>query len=95
MNETSRNKTVSRIEQYGPLASALGYIIHAGHCQLNGMITTYRGMTVPEQEIKDKYWEGNNISLTGFTSSTLNREVALGFACGDEVPGKYPLLVEI
>ena len=31
MNNASREKDQSKIEMYGPLASALGYIIHCGN----------------------------------------------------------------
>ena len=31
INKTSREKDIEKIEFYGPLASALGYIVHCGN----------------------------------------------------------------
>ena len=52
INKTSRDKDKSKIEYYGPLASALGYIIHIGNYEslkTKEKIITYRGMKVKNE----------------------------------------------
>jgi len=50
MNWVSRNKDLSKIEFYGPFASALGYIIHSASSrrkeQLENKVTLYRGLNM-------------------------------------------------
>ena len=54
MNKASRNKDTSKIELYGPFASALGMIVHCGNKkgssiddeQLTETITVFRGLSL-------------------------------------------------
>lgn len=49
MNKASRNKDPSKIELYGPMASALSFIIHAGNkktTDLQEKFVVYRGLKV-------------------------------------------------
>ena len=46
-------------------------------------ITVYRGLQVSESELKEKYQVGDSLNLQGFTSTTLERKRALGFAFGE------------
>lgn len=83
INKASRDKDISMIEYYGPFASALGYIVHCGNIDKTSItkkIVVYRGLKVHENELQDKYTLGNKITLTGFTSSTLSRKIAISFA---------------
>ena len=87
---------MSKIKFYGPLAAALSFIIHKGNVKpTKEMLSVFRGLQIPEKELKEKYTVGKSFNLQGFTSTTLNREVAVGFAIGDEDPEKCPLLIEI
>lgn len=105
MNRACREKDISKIEYYGPLASALSFIIYCGNQRKSNGSTTenftvYRGLKVSEQELEEKYKIGNVFNLQGYTSSTLNREIAKSFAFDDDnirnqVKDKTPLLIEI
>ena len=49
MNKTSRDKDLEKISFYGPLASALGYILHAASSkrkELGNKVTLYRGFSL-------------------------------------------------
>lgn len=86
MNKASRQKDISKIELYGPLASVLGFIIYCGNkkqTSFEDKFMVYRGLKVPQEELLEKYKVGNYIHLSGFTSSTLARQTALEFAIGD------------
>ena len=51
MNKASRDKVESKIPFYGPLASALGYIIHIGNqrmTQINREFNAYRGLRMKQ-----------------------------------------------
>lgn len=85
MNKASRLKDSSKIELYGPLASALGFIVHQGNKQHTSLssqtsITVYRGLNVPASELSEKYRVGGVVHLLGFTSTTLSRNTAVKFA---------------
>lgn len=101
MNKASRQKDVSKIEFYGPLASALGFIVHCSNQKQIGFkeeFLVYRGLKLSPEELKEKYKIGNTIHLSGFTSSTLERETAVKFAIDDPTvdnPEKVPLLIKI
>ena len=76
MNKASRTKDAEKIKFYGPLASALSFIIHFGNkkqTQLEKEFYVYRGFYCSQDEIDSKYQEGNYINLQGFTSTTLER----------------------
>ena len=75
MNKASREKDVSKIEQYGPLASALSFIVHAGNkgqTEFQKKFIVYRGLKLSKEELEQKYKVDNLINLQGFTSSTLD-----------------------
>ncbi len=88
---------------YGPLASALSFIVHCGNkkqTDLPKVITVYRGLKMPVSELDSKYIEGHSINLQGYTSTTLNFGVAVKFAIkgvlGQAEDSEYwPVLVEI
>lgn len=56
MNKASRMKDESKIQYYGPFASALGFIVHCGNLRKAGKqkqdITVYRGLQLPDYVIK-------------------------------------------
>jgi hypothetical protein len=84
MNKASRGKDESKIKFYGALASALSFIIHCGNqksTELEDSFHVYRGLQIPADEMEEKYFIGNKITLKGYTSTTLDRPVAVGFAC--------------
>ena len=83
MNKASRQKDVSMIRYYGPFASALGFIVHSGNkrqLEVKNKFKVYRGLKLSTEELENKYKIGNKIQLTGFTSSTLRRNLAQKFA---------------
>ena len=55
INRASRLKDLSKIEFYGPYASALGYIIHAANAKRKNKLakkfTVYRGLKLTQEEI--------------------------------------------
>ena len=60
----------------------------------------YRGLKISNEELESKYNVGNTITLQGFTSTTIDREVALGFATDGplddaDLSEKVSLLLEI
>ena len=87
MNKVIRNKDFSSIEIFGPFASFLGYIIQVGAQnhpdQLPKKFEVYRGMICDEQDI-DSFQVNKIVSLKGFTSTSLIKDVALGFI-SDEI----------
>lgn len=103
MNKASREKDTSKIEFYGPFASALGFIVHCGNykqTEFTNEIIVYRGLRVSSETLDEKYKIGNVINLQGFTSSTISRETAKTFAFDDETileddPNRMALLIEI
>ncbi len=57
MNRASRAKDVSKIQFYGPLASALSFVIHSGNKQqtdLAKQFTVFRGLQI-SQRLESKY----------------------------------------
>lgn len=89
MNKASRDKDYSKIHFYGPLASALALIIHHGNQKTSAelkdkeMFHVYRGLQVKKEELDNYYKVGNTVSLQGFTSSTMDREIAKSFSFMD------------
>ena len=57
----------------------------------------YRGLKISNEELETKYCEGSLITLQGYTSTTLDKNVALKFATTnkDESFEMIPLLIEI
>lgn len=54
MNKASREKDISKIELYGPLSSALSFVIHCGNqkkSDLSGQFIVYRGLKVAFKEL--------------------------------------------
>lgn len=106
INLASRNKDHTKIKFYGPLASALGYVIHAANqrkkVKLPPKFIVYRGLTMSSDEIQSKFRVNKNINLLGFTSTTLEKEQAFGFAIKQaklnpsiDDPAKTPVVMEI
>ena len=62
MNKATRDKDITKIEYYGPYASALGYVIHSATKKRNDnqckKQTLYRGFNLEKKEIKDYYVVG-------------------------------------
>ena len=86
MNKTSRNKDESKIEFYGPLASGLSFILNSGNKALTDLPDTfivYRGLKLTKEELEENFQINSKVQLTGFTSTTLERKTALGFAIGE------------
>ena len=86
------------IKYFGPFASALGYIIHSANekskNKLAGDRTLYRGIKLMQTEI-DSFETGKSYNLTGFTSTSRHRDIALGFALTDQTETFLPVLLEI
>ena len=81
MNLACREKDKSKIKLYGPLAAALSYIISTANTKKSKiMIKTFRGLQLEQKEIEDKYSIGNLVPLTGYTSTTTDKLIALGYA---------------
>lgn len=107
MNKASRRKDVRKIKYYGAFASALSFVVHCGnkrhHTEYGKEIKVYRGLQVSPQELQQKYQVSDKIRLQGFTSTTMDPEIAIDFAVGelfdeDEDVGtsnKCPVLIEI
>ena len=59
MNKASREKDFSKIRLYGPLASALCFIIHCGNKRDSGLreevFSVYRGLRIKRRELREKY----------------------------------------
>ena len=92
MNRAIRNKDKSQIHIYGAFAAALSYIIiYANQNKrakeiLPARNTLYRGLKVTQEQLKT-YIVGRNVNLTGYTSTTKDKNVALMFALKDCKPG--------
>ena len=66
MNRASRTRNNDKIKMYGPLASALSFIVHCGNKKFTDLpkeFTVFRGFQVPVGELKSKYFKGNCINL--------------------------------
>lgn len=58
MNKASRNKDVKKIKYYGPLASALSFVIHCGNknqTKLGKSFNAYRGLQASKEELEQRY----------------------------------------
>merc|ERR1719353_2200620 len=85
LNAASRNKDESKLKFYGPLAAALSFIVHCGNSQHTELkakkeFFVYRGLQLSTQELEQRYQIDKRFRLKGFTSTTLNRSVAVDFA---------------
>ena len=69
MNKASRNKDKTKIEFYGPLASAIGYIIHKGNKDQTELahttkFVTYRGLYIDKEAFqRNRKSAGINMKL--------------------------------
>lgn len=98
LNKSCRQKDRKMIQFFGPMAAALGYIIHsANHYSKNGMKgtrTLYRGIKLLESEI-ETFDEGSMVPMSGYQSTSTQMQTALAFAFTElEQPFK-PVLLEI
>ena len=79
LNETCRNKDKTRIKYYGAYAAALGYSIYCANKKRNDKLqgdkNLYRGLTLRIDEV-DKFYYDKVINLTGYTSTSLDKETA-------------------
>ena len=84
MNKASRDKDISSLEFYGPLASALSFIVHSGNkrnTNLQEKFIVYRGIhNIHTKELQSRFKNDSKIRLTGFTSSTLREDIGILFA---------------
>ena len=88
---------------YGPFAAALSYIIHCGNINksvFKSGLSVFRGLKLTQDEIEQRYQVGSSINLKGFTSTSINKKVALNFAFSEvtnemDVVEKLPVLIEI
>ena len=83
MNIASRTKDKGKIKFYGPLASALSFIVHCGNkkqTNLGKEFKVYRGLRVNAEELDLKYKPGKCLNLQGYTSTTQDIGTALKFA---------------
>ena len=107
MNKASRMKDESKIKFYGAFASALGFIIHCGNhkgANLDRDFKVYRGLQMTKEELELRFGIDTTINLQGFTSTSLSKERALGFALRTPKPNNtsledsevtVPILLEI
>ena len=73
MNRASRNKDVDKIKFYGPLASALSFIVHCGNkkmSQLPNKLNVFRGFKANLADMELKYKVGCLVNLQGYTSTS-------------------------
>jgi hypothetical protein len=67
MNKATRDKDVTKIKYYGPLARALSFIIHSSNSDKSTnqgkSNTVYRGLTLPQAELDKKYKVGDKMRL--------------------------------
>ena len=85
MNKASRQKDATKIEMYGALASAICFILHSGNkidTDLSQRFIVYRGFQLSTKEYEEKFVQNQYLNLTGYTSTTLNRNIAKKFAIG-------------
>lgn len=81
MNWACREQDHTKIKFYGPLASVLSFILLTANRKNKARdITTFRGVMFSNEDIYNKYKIGNEVHLTGYTSTTLNKNVGLKFA---------------
>ena len=89
MNRASRDKDSTKIKYYGAFAAALSYIIYNGsqnkrtrvksHSFATPKVELFRGVKLTQSEI-ESYVPGNKMSLKGYTSTSKDMGIALGFA---------------
>ena len=109
MNWATRTKDTEKISHYGPLASALSYVINCSKDEKpsspNHQFIVYRGLTISKSELHERYQVGERLKLKGFTSTASDRSSAIVFTKGgNEKPvydtdgtviKKVPLLIKI
>lgn len=100
LNRAARYKDLNQIPNFGAFAAALSFIICCANARrtdefkLSENTTLYRGVKLREEKLKE-YKEGDFVNLTGYTSSSKNKEVALKFALYNVKEGQVPVLFEI
>lgn len=84
VNKAMREKNIAKLEMFGPFVTTLCFIISVAQMKekrANKQLKTYRGLIIDEESFKEQFVSGNKtICLKGLTSTTLDRNVALGFA---------------
>ena len=99
MNKATRDKDFTKIEIFGPFASILGYIIQVAGLnhpeKLSRQFEVYRGMVRHEEDLEE-FQLNNIVSLKGFTSTSLNKQVAINFLSeAINEPNKIAVLLQI
>ena len=77
MNKASRMKDKSKVKYYGAFASALSFIVHCGNqknSDLGREFVVYRGLQLPNEDLKEKFRKDEHVNLTSFTSTSLSQE---------------------
>lgn len=98
LNRVCRDKDKQEIQFYGAFAAAISYIIYFANKRrkdcIKGTTTLYRGIKLTKQQIK-QFKVGSDVNLTGYISSSRDRNVAMNFALSDVIEGHKPVLFQI
>ena len=83
LNMTTRQKIDENIEYFGPFAAAFGQIVNSfsRKCEFpaEGLVL-YRGTQVSLKKLKQDYNIGNQVTLQGFTSTSLDKRIAAQYS---------------
>ena len=96
LNRASREKDKTKIKFYGAYAAALSYIIYFANTnrkdeKLKGFNQLYRGLKMKKSQL-DVYKPGSTIHLMGYTSTSLDPQVACNFALEELTEEKVPVI---
>ena len=99
LNRASRKKDQSKIKFYGPFAAALSYIIYFANMKrvtekLYDTTKLCRGLKLMKEEV-DCYKVDDFVHLMGYTSTSMDAQVALRFALQEPNPETIPVVFEI
>ena len=73
-------------------------LLKGTYCEDWNMMKLYRGLSLPPKAVdyyKQKQVDKGSFRFNGFTSTTLNKKVAIGFAKGNAKKGTIPVIFEI
>ena len=87
LNKVCRQKDVSKIKFYGAFSAALSFIIHSANQnrvsnKLENSTNLFRGLKLFQREV-DQFEQGSTTNLLGYTSTSKEFSIALGFAFED------------
>ena len=106
LNQASRAKDQAKLKYYGAFAASLSYIIYYANNnrrdkdRISGTTLLYRGLQLGEDEIT-QYWVGAKVHLMGYTSTSLDQDIAIKFATQSQdfsrssSKGKEPVVFRI